>query len=79
MNKEDIDCVNFNNFSCLIFTGTCLASEPSRSAVFYCNRKSKIMHNMTIILDIDYRPYTWTSSQRGIRSLYAVLQKIVIF
>ena len=64
MNKEDIDCVNFNNFSCLIFTGTCLASEPSRSAVFYAIEKAK-HNNMTIILDIDYRPYTWTSSKEA--------------
>ena len=60
MNKEDIDSVNFNNFSCLIFTGTCLASEPSRSAIFYAIEKAKI-NNIPIILDIDYRPYTWTS------------------
>ena len=64
LNKEDIDCVNFNNFSCLIFTGTCLASEPSRSAVFYAMEKAK-HNNMTIILDIDYRPYTWTSSKEA--------------
>ena len=61
MNKKDIDCVNFNNFSCLIFTGTCLASEPSRSAVFYAIEKAK-SNNIPIILDIDYRPYTWISS-----------------
>ena len=64
MNKEDIDCVNFNNFSCLIFTGTCLASEPSRSAVFYAIEKAK-KSNIPIILDIDYRPYTWTSPKEA--------------
>ena len=60
MNKKDIDFVNFDNFSCLIFTGTCLASEPSRSAIFYAIKKAK-NKNIPIILDIDYRPYTWTS------------------
>ena len=64
MNKEDIDCVDFNNFSCLIFTGTCLASEPSRSAVFYAIEKAK-HNNIPIILDIDYRPYTWISSNEA--------------
>ena len=64
MNKEDIDSVNFNNFSCLIFTGTCLASEPSRSAVFYAIEKAK-NSNIPIILDIDYRPYTWTSPKEA--------------
>jgi len=64
MNKSDIDCVNFSNFSCLIFTGTCLASEPSRSAIFYAIEKAKI-NNIPIILDIDYRPYTWISSKEA--------------
>ena len=62
MNKEDVDRVKFDNFSCLIFTGTCLASEPSRSAVFYAIEKAKNI-NIPIILDIDYRPYTWTSTK----------------
>ena len=64
MNNEDVNSVNFNNFSCLIFTGTCLASEPSRSATFRAIEKAKI-NNIPIILDIDYRPYTWISSQEA--------------
>ena len=64
MSKEDINCVNFDNFSCLIFTGTCLASEPSRSAIFFAIDKAK-NNNIPIILDIDYRPYTWTSSKEA--------------
>lgn len=64
MNKEDIECVNFDNFSCLIFTGTCLASEPSRSAIFMAIQKAK-SNNIPIIMDIDYRPYTWISSEEA--------------
>ena len=64
MSKEDVDKVNFDNFSCLIFTGTCLASEPSRSAIFKAIEKAKI-YNIPIILDIDYRPYTWDSSEEA--------------
>ena len=64
MNSEDIDSVNFSNFSSLIFTGTCLASEPSRSATFKAIKKAKD-NNMPIILDIDYRPYTWTSNNEA--------------
>ena len=60
MNNQDIENVDFNNFSCLIFTGTCLASEPSRSAIFTAIEKAKF-NNIPIILDIDYRPYTWDS------------------
>ena len=64
MSNEDIDRVNFDNFSCLIFTGTCLASEPSRSATFHAINKAKL-NNIPIILDIDYRPYTWASSEEA--------------
>ena len=64
MNKRHIEKVDFTNFSCLIFTGTCLAAEPSRSAVFLAIEKAKYA-NIPIILDIDYRPYTWTSSQEA--------------
>ena len=64
MNNEDIENVDFNKFSCLIFTGTCLSSEPSRSAIFKAIEKAK-KYNIPIILDIDYRPYTWKSSKEA--------------
>ncbi len=64
MKIEDVDEVDFNNFSCLIFTGTSLASEPSRSATFLALKKAESA-NIPIILDIDYRPYTWQSSQEA--------------
>jgi len=64
MNKRSIEKVDFTNFSCLIFTGTCLAAEPSRSAVFLAIEKAKYA-NIPIILDIDYRPYTWVSSEEA--------------
>ena len=64
MKKEYIERVNFNDFSCLLFTGTCLASEPSRGAIFLSLEKAKTA-NIPVILDIDYRPYTWESSQEA--------------
>ena len=64
MNNDDIENVNFSKFSCLIFTGTCLASEPSRTATFKAIQKAKA-NNMPIILDLDYRPYTWLSSKQA--------------
>ena len=64
MNRKDIEKVNFTNFSCLIFTGTCLAAEPSRSAIFLALEKAKVAC-IPIILDIDYRPYTWKSSKEA--------------
>ena len=64
MNNEDVNNVDFRNFSCLIFTGTCLAAEPSRQATFNAIEKAKF-YNIPIILDIDYRPYTWTSADEA--------------
>ena len=64
MSIQDIDNIDFNNFSCLILTGTCLASEPSRSATLKALDKAKTS-NIPIILDIDYRPYTWGSSEEA--------------
>ena len=64
MDIKDIDKINFSNFSCLIFTGTCLACEPSRSATLKAIDIAK-SNNIPIILDIDYRPYTWASSQEA--------------
>ena len=60
MNYQDIDKVDFNQFSCCILTGTCLASEPSRAATFKAIDKARVL-NIPIVLDIDYRPYTWES------------------
>lgn len=43
-----------------ILTGTCLAMQPSRSAsMLLIRRASKA--GLPVILDIDYRPYSWTS------------------
>ena len=34
MNEKDIIDTKIENYACVILTGTCLASEPSRSATF---------------------------------------------
>ncbi len=60
MNKKDILNLNFSKFASLIITGTSLASEPSRSATFLAMNLAK-KNKMNILLDIDYRPYTWKS------------------
>ena len=64
LNKKDVLKAKIKNFSCLIFSGTCLASEPSRSAIFLALEIAK-KNNIPIIQDIDYRPYTWKSSKEA--------------
>ncbi|MDG2340841.1 MAG: 5-dehydro-2-deoxygluconokinase [Paracoccaceae bacterium] len=60
VNAEDMDQVEYSNFSAIISAGTVFASEPSRAATF---RAFETAHNagLPIIFDIDYRPYSWPS------------------
>ena len=64
LNKEHINQVNFSKFSCIIVTGTSLALEPSRSATFQAFKFAK-NNKLPIILDIDYRPYSWSSNKES--------------
>ena len=59
---ENINFLDFSNYGCLIVTGTALALEPSRSATFKAFELAQ-NSNIPIVLDIDYRPYTWTSKK----------------
>ena len=62
LNKDDIDQINFQDYSAVFISGTALSSEPSREAVFYASQKASIS-NIPLIIDLDYRPYNWESDQ----------------
>ena len=47
-----------------MITGTSLAAEPSRSAVLYALKLAK-EKKIPVIMDIDYRPYTWESEDKA--------------
>jgi len=61
LNKRDIESANIENYECILITGTSLAAEPSRSAVLYSLELAK-ENKIPVIMDIDYRPYTWESA-----------------
>ena len=61
LNKNDIENSNIQNYQCILITGTSLAAEPSRSAVLYALEIAK-EKKIPVIMDIDYRPYTWESA-----------------
>jgi 5-dehydro-2-deoxygluconokinase len=64
ISESDVKNILYTDYSALIVTGTALAIEPSRSATFLAMelaRKAKIK----IILDVDYRPYSWTSPEEA--------------
>ena len=64
LNKDDIENADIQNFDCVLITGTSLAAEPSRSATLYALDIAK-KNNIPVIMDIDYRPYTWESSNKA--------------
>jgi 5-dehydro-2-deoxygluconokinase len=61
---EEMESIDFSQYSGVIATGTALAAEPSRSATlraFELAREAKI----PVILDLDYRPYSWDSAEQA--------------
>jgi len=64
LNHHDIESAQIKNFECILLTGTSLAAEPSRSAVLYSLEIAK-KNNIPVVMDIDYRPYTWESHEKA--------------
>lgn len=69
MNIDDIEAFDFKTVSGVILSGTALAIEPSRAAIFRAIEKARAA-NAPIIIDLDYRPYTWTSAEEA-QSVYS--------
>ena len=64
MNEGDVTAVDYTAYDALITTGTVFAAEPSRSATFRAFDLAKAA-GLPLILDIDYRPYSWPSAQEA--------------
>jgi len=64
LDKSDIENANIKNYECILITGTSLAAEPSRSSVLYAIEIAK-ENKIPVIMDIDYRPYTWESLDKA--------------
>ena len=63
---DQVRAVPYGDFGALIITGTSLAVEPSRSASFLAMELAG-KAGLPIILDIDYRPYSWSSAENAAR------------
>ena len=61
MDDSDVEAVDYSAFDAMITTGTVLASNPSRSAMFRAFDLARAA-GLTTIFDIDYRPYSWASA-----------------
>lgn len=59
---EQVDAIEPSRFGALIVTGTALATEPSRSATRSLMARAAPA-GCAVILDLDYRPYSWASAE----------------
>lgn len=53
--------IGLEGYGALIVTGTALAVEPSRAATLVAIAKARAA-GVRVILDVDYRPYSWVSA-----------------
>jgi 5-dehydro-2-deoxygluconokinase len=58
LTMADVDAVDFAGAGALIVTGTALAIDPSRTATFHAMTRARAAGAL-VVLDIDYRPYSW--------------------
>ena len=61
---SDADAIDYSDFAALIVTGTALAKEPSRSATLRAMNLAR-KAGLVLIIDIDYRPYSWNSKSEA--------------
>ncbi len=58
LDEGQLKKIDWKNYDCVIATGTGLASEPSRSVTLHALSAAR-QAGVTIVLDVDYRPYSW--------------------
>lgn len=60
LQASDVSAPDYGSAAALVVTGTALAVEPSRSAAFAAMGHARAAGAL-VVLDIDYRPYSWSS------------------
>ena len=61
MTVDMVEAVDYAQFDAVVTTGTVFAAEPSRGAAFRALELAQDA-GLTIVFDIDYRPYSWPSA-----------------
>lgn len=79
LSRAHIDQVDWTSYRGLVLTGTAFSDQEARDHAFYCVDRAK-KAGLTIILDIDYRPYSWQGHKEAgeILSSLALLCDVVI-
>ncbi|GAB4387596.1 5-dehydro-2-deoxygluconokinase [Albidovulum sp.] len=70
LGAEDVAGVDFARFDAVIVTGTVFAAEPSRSAGFAALAAARAA-GAALVIDLDYRPYSWPSAGEAARVMAA--------
>ena len=63
LEQNDIERINFEDYSSVFISGVTLSSNPSRDAVFLAVEKASAL-KLPLIIDLDYRPYNWESDEK---------------
>ncbi len=63
LEQNDIERINFEDYSSVFISGVTLSSNPSRDAVFLAIEKAAAL-KLPLIIDLDYRPYNWESDEK---------------
>lgn len=66
LTEADVTKVNYDPLAALVVTGTALARDPSRDATFTAMRLARD-YGAPVILDLDYRAYSWASREEAAR------------
>ena len=64
---QDVEAIDFAAYDAFAFTGTALAAEPSRSAVFRAVALAR-QCGIPVVMDLDYRAYSWSSPDLAART-----------
>jgi 5-dehydro-2-deoxygluconokinase len=73
LSDEQVAEVPFDEFDALIVTGTALAANPSRSATLRAMERARDVGAL-VIIDLDYRPYSWPSSHEAAETYRAAIE-----
>lgn len=64
LTEDQVRTIDFADVAALVVTGTALAAEPSRSAANLAMALART-GGAHVVLDIDYRAYSWTTSDEA--------------
>jgi len=64
MNSSDVDGPDYDRLGGVILSGTALADEPSRTAIFHAVDRAAAA-GAPVVIDMDYRPYSWASPEEA--------------